>query len=127
MACPCSLHHRLYRIGLLAFNLLNLVDCSPGRATLTNIFQAGCCIGCPYRGKYCPACLESIWGTGSPDSLQKPEIRSSIFRAKRRCRGNHGNGDRHLPAVLDLEDKLDPGPGLPAYRSPPPSLHAHPM
>jgi hypothetical protein len=22
---------------------------------LTNIFQAGCCVGCPYRGKYCPA------------------------------------------------------------------------
>ena len=22
---------------------------------LTNIFQAGCCIGCPYQGKYCPA------------------------------------------------------------------------
>ena len=22
---------------------------------LVNIFQAGCCIGCPYRGKYCPA------------------------------------------------------------------------
>ena len=22
---------------------------------LTNVFQAGCCIGCPYRGKYCPA------------------------------------------------------------------------
>lgn len=20
-----------------------------------NVFQAGCCIGCPYRGKYCPA------------------------------------------------------------------------
>ena len=22
---------------------------------ITNIFQAGCCVGCPYRGKYCPA------------------------------------------------------------------------
>ena len=22
---------------------------------ITNFFQAGCCIGCPYRGKYCPA------------------------------------------------------------------------
>jgi hypothetical protein len=22
---------------------------------LTNVFQAGCCVGCPYRGKYCPA------------------------------------------------------------------------
>ena len=22
---------------------------------VTNIFQAGCCVGCPYQGKYCPA------------------------------------------------------------------------
>jgi hypothetical protein len=22
---------------------------------LTNFFQAGCCVGCPYRGQYCPA------------------------------------------------------------------------
>ena len=22
---------------------------------ITNIFQAGCCVGCPYRGRYCPA------------------------------------------------------------------------
>ncbi|MBD3285831.1 hypothetical protein GF359_05140 [candidate division WOR-3 bacterium] len=22
---------------------------------ITNVFQAGCCVGCPYRGKYCPA------------------------------------------------------------------------
>jgi len=22
---------------------------------LTNVFQAACCVGCPYRGKYCPA------------------------------------------------------------------------
>ena len=26
-----------------------------GMYLLTNIFQAGCCVGCPYRGKYCPA------------------------------------------------------------------------
>ncbi|MGB2962931.1 MAG: hypothetical protein WBB69_03000 [Anaerolineales bacterium] len=26
-----------------------------GLYILTNLFQAGCCIGCPYRGKYCPA------------------------------------------------------------------------
>jgi hypothetical protein len=24
---------------------------------LLNLFQAGCCVGCPYRGKYCPAFL----------------------------------------------------------------------
>ena len=22
---------------------------------ITNIFQTGCCVGCPYRGNYCPA------------------------------------------------------------------------
>ena len=22
---------------------------------IVNFFQAGCCVGCPYRGKYCPA------------------------------------------------------------------------
>jgi hypothetical protein len=22
---------------------------------LVNIFQSGCCVGCPYRGRYCPA------------------------------------------------------------------------
>jgi hypothetical protein len=22
---------------------------------VTNVFQAGCCVGCPYQGKYCPA------------------------------------------------------------------------
>jgi hypothetical protein len=22
---------------------------------ITNIFQAGCCVGCPYQGRYCPA------------------------------------------------------------------------
>lgn len=22
---------------------------------IVNLFQAGCCVGCPYRGKYCPA------------------------------------------------------------------------
>ena len=22
---------------------------------ITNVFQAGCCVGCPYQGKYCPA------------------------------------------------------------------------
>jgi hypothetical protein len=26
-----------------------------GLYILVNFFQAGCCIGCPYRGEYCPA------------------------------------------------------------------------
>ena len=24
---------------------------------ILNVFQAGCCVGCPYQGKYCPALL----------------------------------------------------------------------
>jgi hypothetical protein len=26
-----------------------------GMYLMANVFQAGCCVGCPYRGKYCPA------------------------------------------------------------------------
>ena len=29
---------------------------------LTCVFQAGCCIGCPYRGKYCPAIFGIYFG-----------------------------------------------------------------
>jgi hypothetical protein len=29
---------------------------------LTCVFQAGCCIGCPYRGKYCPALFGIYFG-----------------------------------------------------------------
>jgi hypothetical protein len=28
-----------------------------GLYLLVNLFQAGCCVGCPYRGRYCPAIL----------------------------------------------------------------------
>lgn len=28
-----------------------------GLYLLVNVFQAGCCVGCPYRGGYCPAIL----------------------------------------------------------------------
>ena len=33
-----------------------------GMYLLTNIFQAGCCVGCPYRGKYCPALFGVVLG-----------------------------------------------------------------
>jgi len=33
-----------------------------GLYLLTNIFQAGCCVGCPYRGKYCPALFGVYFG-----------------------------------------------------------------
>lgn len=29
---------------------------------ITCVFQAGCCIGCPYRGKYCPALFGIYFG-----------------------------------------------------------------
>jgi hypothetical protein len=29
---------------------------------LTCVFQAGCCVGCPYRGKYCPAIFGIYFG-----------------------------------------------------------------
>jgi len=29
---------------------------------IVNIFQAGCCVGCPYRGKYCPAFVGVYFG-----------------------------------------------------------------
>ena len=29
---------------------------------MTCVFQAGCCIGCPYRGKYCPALFGIYFG-----------------------------------------------------------------
>lgn len=30
--------------------------------SIINFFQAGCCIGCPYRGKYCPAFIGVYFG-----------------------------------------------------------------
>ena len=29
---------------------------------ITCVFQAGCCVGCPYRGKYCPALFGIYFG-----------------------------------------------------------------
>ncbi|NBC84011.1 MAG: hypothetical protein GVY19_11625 [Bacteroidetes bacterium] len=29
---------------------------------IINYFQAGCCVGCPYRGKYCPAFVGVYFG-----------------------------------------------------------------
>jgi hypothetical protein len=40
---------------LLASYSINLVVVLVGLYLLANIFQAGCCVGCPYRGEYCPA------------------------------------------------------------------------
>jgi hypothetical protein len=42
----------LYLLATYAFYLPLI---SAGLYILVNLFQAGCCVGCPYRGKYCPA------------------------------------------------------------------------
>lgn len=34
-----------------------LVTSWVGLYLLINLFQAGCCVGCPYRGRYCPAIM----------------------------------------------------------------------
>jgi small-conductance mechanosensitive channel len=34
-----------------------LVAAWAGIYLLINVFQAGCCVGCPYRGRYCPAIM----------------------------------------------------------------------
>jgi len=40
---------------LLSTYAIYLTLISVGLYILTNVFQAGCCVGCPYRGRYCPA------------------------------------------------------------------------
>jgi hypothetical protein len=40
---------------LLATHAIFLFFVFLGLYIITNIFQAGCCVGCPYRGRYCPA------------------------------------------------------------------------
>ncbi len=59
---------RIYALSLLPFlvgfvgSLFLLATISPvlsviavGLYLLGNVFQARCCVGCPYRGQYCPA------------------------------------------------------------------------
>lgn len=40
---------------ILATYSIYLTISSVSLYILVNFFQAGCCIGCPYRGRYCPA------------------------------------------------------------------------
>ena len=40
---------------LLATNSIYLLIIFVALYVVTNIFQAGCCVGCPYQGNYCPA------------------------------------------------------------------------
>lgn len=41
---------------------------------ITNIFQAGCCVGCPYRGKYCPALCGVYFGNILSGILYKNRV-----------------------------------------------------
>ncbi|MCJ7701401.1 MAG: hypothetical protein MUO62_07455 [Anaerolineales bacterium] len=42
----------LYLLGTISLVLPFIVA---GLYMLANVFQAGCCVGCPYRGRFCPA------------------------------------------------------------------------
>jgi len=50
-----------------------------GLYLLTNVFQAGCCIGCPYRGKYCPALFGVYLGNWLSGILYKEWKFDQIF------------------------------------------------
>ena len=46
-----------------------------------NVFQAGCCVGCPYRGKYCPAVFGVYLGNFlSATVYRKRDFESRFFR-----------------------------------------------
>jgi hypothetical protein len=48
---------------------------------ITNIFQAGCCVGCPYQGKYCPALCGVYLGNLLSNILYKNrEFDQTFFR-----------------------------------------------
>jgi hypothetical protein len=48
---------------------------------VVNIFQAGCCIGCPYRGRYCPAFCGVYFGNILSGILYKNrQFDSEIFK-----------------------------------------------
>lgn len=48
---------------------------------IVNLFQAGCCIGCPYRGKYCPAfCGVYLGNFLSGMIYNSREFNSSFFQ-----------------------------------------------
>jgi hypothetical protein len=42
-------------VVVLATRSINISLVYLGIYLCINVFQAGCCVGCPYRGKYCPA------------------------------------------------------------------------
>ena len=49
---------------------------------LINVFQAGCCIGCPYRGKYCPAFFGVYLGNILSNQLYKNKTFDQKFHEK---------------------------------------------
>ena len=46
---------------------------------IVNVFQAGCCVGCPYRGKYCPAFCGVYLGNLLSGVLYKNRLFDSKF------------------------------------------------
>lgn len=52
-----------------------------GLYLLANIFQAGACVGCPYRGRYCPAIFGVYLGNIlSATMYRKREFEPKFFR-----------------------------------------------
>ena len=52
-----------------------------GLHVLLNVFQAGCCVGCPYQGKYCPAFVGVYLGNYLSGILYKNrQFDESFFR-----------------------------------------------
>lgn len=54
---------------------------------IVNYFQAGCCVGCPYRGKYCPAFCGVYLGNILSGILYKNREFDSGFYKKNAIRG----------------------------------------
>jgi hypothetical protein len=46
---------------------------------LGNAFQAGCCIGCPYRGRYCPALFGIFLANGLSASVYRDREYDETF------------------------------------------------
>ena len=46
---------------------------------IINIFQAGCCIGCPYRGRYCPAFVGVYLGNRLSALIYKNRKFNAVF------------------------------------------------
>ena len=64
---------------ILSIHSLYLIIIWAGLYILTNFFQAGCCVGCPYRGKYCPAFCGVYLGNILSGVLYKDRQHDDLF------------------------------------------------